>query len=128
MQEVQEIMAQPESEPLACTLTAQEARRQQEATQPQTSHYASVRSRLEAALELSNVASRAPTDQQAVTRGILPGEAKYRELADVIYYWALGEAYLQHPQLQADMRCVSTRKPCAEPNSSCNALQKLIVI
>lgn len=100
-------MARPESLPLTCTHTAQEIRRQQEATQPQTSHYASVRSRLEAALELSNLASSEDMDQQAAVRGILPGEAKFLELADVIYYWALGEAYLQHPQLQADMRCGS---------------------
>lgn len=28
-------------------------------------------------------------------------------LEDIIYYWMLAEAYVQHPALQADMRCVS---------------------
>ena len=28
-------------------------------------------------------------------------------LEDIIYYWMLAEAYVQHPALQAEMRCVS---------------------
>jgi len=37
-------------------------------------------------------------------KGILNSEAKFEELADVMYFWALAEAYLQHPQMQQDMR------------------------
>jgi hypothetical protein len=37
-------------------------------------------------------------------KGILQSEAKFEELADVMYFWALAEAYLQHPQMQYDMR------------------------
>ena len=36
--------------------------------------------------------------------GILNSAAKFEELADVMYFWALAEAYLQHPQMQQDMR------------------------
>ena len=36
--------------------------------------------------------------------GILIGANKFLELVDVMYFWALGEAYLQHPQMQSDMR------------------------
>ena len=32
-------------------------------------------------------------------------------LEDLIYCWALAEAYIQHPQLQADMRCARVRCP-----------------
>ncbi len=33
-------------------------------------------------------------------------ERRRRILEDIIYYWMLAEAYIQHPALQADMRCV----------------------
>ena len=36
--------------------------------------------------------------------GILSSTVKFQELADVMYFWALAEAYLQHPQMQQDMR------------------------
>lgn len=104
-QEMQEIIARPDSQPAARMVTSQELRRRREATEPSTtSHYASIRLRLEASLSRS-VVSSLDADPDKPVRGVLPSEAKFQEVMDVLYFWALGEAYMLHPQLQSDMRC-----------------------
>lgn len=84
-------------------MASRQERQKEEAERPQTSHYASIRARLEDAV--SDVGER-PTTGEAKDeeQGILSNPFKFQELADVMYFWALAEAYLQHPQMQQDMR------------------------
>lgn len=103
-QEVEEIYARPDAASGAApAVINQQERRKEESQQPQTSHYASVRARLEDAVsEVSDRATTGETGQDET--GILSNPFKFQELADVMYFWALAEAYLQHPQMQQDMR------------------------
>lgn len=108
-QEVEEIYARPESTQLAppATISIQERQREENA-RPQTSHYASVRARLESSdTDIGRQEAEEATGSNDGPDGILSSQAKFQELADVIYFWALAEAYLQHPQMQQDMRCTS---------------------
>jgi hypothetical protein len=43
---------------------------------------------------------------RSVQRKGSTGMSQQSVLEDIIYYWMLAEAYVQHPALQADMRCV----------------------
>ena len=103
-QEIDEIIARPEAEPVE-SAEAQRRRRTQDFDPPSSSHYATMRRRL--VDTISNSADPSEPDGSGSgsdADGILRGPNKFLELMDVIYFWALGEAYLQHPQMQSDMR------------------------
>lgn len=101
LQEVEEVFARPEPT-AAAALVSLEEKRKEESLRRQTSHYHSVRARLDA---LTNITRSFESSQDPPgPKGILNSEAKFEELADVMYFWALAEAYLQHPQMQQDMR------------------------
>lgn len=106
MQEVEETFARSESGTLGAeTLSTLQERQREDSSRPQTSHYASVRAKLEGIFsntEPSDASSRQEPGSEAP--GILSSKTKFQELADVMYFWALAEAYLQHPQMQQDMR------------------------
>jgi hypothetical protein len=51
-------------------------------------------------------ASRSGRSRSAERKGDARHEENRRQiLEDIVYFWMLAEAYLQHPALQADMRC-----------------------
>jgi len=101
LQEVEEVFGRPEPT-AAAALVSLEEKRKVEMRRRQTSHYHSVRARLDALTEISRSYEGSPDPPGP--KGILNSEAKFEELADVMYFWALAEAYLQHPQMQQDMR------------------------
>ena len=115
-QEIREIVARPGVQQQTVSVR-QDERTQEPAEQPQRSHYASIRARLEQSL--SSQPSGHHDRQEDAAEGILCGRARFVELADVVYFWALGEAYLQHPQMQSEMRWATAaqlgdagRSPC----------------
>ena len=87
MQEVEEIYARPDSGSGAAPAVVNRQERQKEESQrPQTSHYASVRARLEDAVsEVDARASKEEAGQEE--QGILSSSFKFQELADVMYYF-----------------------------------------
>lgn len=108
-QEIDEIIARPEAEPVE-SAEAQRRRRTQDFDPPSSSHYATMRRRL--VDTISNSADPSEPDRLGSgsdADGILRGPNKFLELMDVIYFWALGEAYLQHPQMQSDMRLAAVQ-------------------
>lgn len=106
LKEIEEIIARPEVDPVESG-EAQRRRRTQDFDPPSTSHYATMRRRL--VDSISNSAEPSGREDEDLppdeADGILRGSIKFAELVDVMYFWALGEAYLQHPQMQSDMRC-----------------------
>lgn len=116
VQEVEETYARPESDSLApAALNSLQERQREESLRPQTSHYASIRARLaDAVKEGAECSSREEPDDNGEPAGILSSDTKFQELADVMYFWALAEAYLQHPQMQQDMRQAFLQSQCMQ--------------
>ena len=120
-QEIREIVARPGVQQQTVSVR-QDEQTQGPVEQPQTSHYASIRARLEQSL--SSQPSSHHDQQEDAVEGILSGGARFVELADVVYFWALGEAYLQHPQMQSDMRWAAGAKIGSAGRSPCLACPK----
>ena len=54
--------------------------------------------------EIKGAFGRMSSDGRSAQRKGSSGATQQSILEDIIYYWMLAEAYVQHPTLQADMR------------------------
>jgi len=54
--------------------------------------------------EIKGAFSRMSSNGRSAQRKGSSGATQQSILEDIIYYWMLAEAYVQHPTLQADMR------------------------